>query len=136
MLHDSAVTHGYDLFFALRQTRNLVHKFNENGMPRLFHRGVVGPLDFVKLRLLVSVNLHHALQVGIFLVAAQQFQFPVARDQQERRGITAHVIERCHLVDHWLGTAPPLFFADGHMRDGLTAQRDDPGPWFMSSPGM
>ena len=63
------------------------------------HSAVVVALHLVERHVLVTHEFQHAPEVGLLLVASEEFQFAVAGDDDDGRGIWADVGQRGILVD-------------------------------------
>ena len=75
----------------------------------------------------MSRHFHHPHQVSILLIPTQHLQFPVAGDQQERRGICPDMVQGRQRVDYRAGVGNSPFFPDRLMGDGVAAERNQPG---------
>ncbi len=87
------------------------------------HGAVVVALHLVERHVLVAHEFQHAPEVGLLLVASEEFQFAVARDNDNRRCIGTDVGERGILVDGGLQGWDALLFADVVVRNALAAER-------------
>ena len=54
---------------------------------RLRHSAVVVALHLIQRHVLVAREFQHAPEVGLLFVAAKEFQFAVARDDDDGRGM-------------------------------------------------
>ena len=64
-------------------------------MGRLCHRAVIVTVEFVKMYVVdVSIQLHHAPEICLFLISSEEFQFSVAREHKHRHRQLSHVPKR------------------------------------------
>ena len=69
-------------------------------------------------------HAHHAPEVGVLLVAPQHLPLAVARKDQHRAAVGAHVAQRRHVVHQRLRIGQPQFTAPFEMRHHLPAVGD------------
>ena len=81
------------------------------------------PANLVEIGLLVAYELHHAGQVLVLVVAAEELELAVAADEHERRTILAHPVDGGILVDGDLQGREALHLAHVIVGDGLSAER-------------
>ena len=91
------------------------------------HAAVVVALHLVERHVLVTREFQHTPEVGLLLVASEEFQLTVARDDDDRRCIRTDVDERRILIDSGLQGADALLLAYVVMRDALTAEGHERG---------
>ena len=63
------------------------------------HVAVVEAVQFVEGDVLVAVEAEHADEVGVFLVASEEFHLAVSGDDEHRCGVSAYIIEGRKVVD-------------------------------------
>ena len=86
------------------------------------HGAVVVALHLVERHILVTRELQHAPEVGLLLIASVEFQFAVAGDDDDGRGVGTDVGERGVLVDGGLQGADALLLTYIVMCNALPAK--------------
>ncbi len=97
----------------------------QNLVGRERHGAVVVALHLVERHVLVAHELQHAPEVGLLLVASEEFQLAVAGDDDDGRRIGSDVGEWRVLVDGGLQGRDALLLTDVVVRDALTAERHE-----------
>ena len=96
-------------------------------MRRVGYLAVVVTVEFHYFCVGMTDDLHHSPEVSIFFVAAEEFEFAIAGDEEQWRGVFADVEEWREGVDDGLFAVDAAFFAHGEMRDGVAAEGDEAG---------
>ena len=90
------------------------------------HLSVVVAVEFHESGVRVTDDLHHPPEVGVFLVAPEHLQIPVASNQQKRRPILPRMKKRSHMIDDGLFSVDATLGAHGEVSDRVAAVRDEP----------
>ena len=85
------------------------------------HVAVVEAVQFVEGDVLVAVEAEHADEVGIFLVASEEFHLAVSGDDEHRRCVSAYIVEGRKVVDRRSEVTEVLLAPLGEMGDDLAA---------------
>src|SRR5690606_41240098 len=89
---------------------------------RCSHSPVVETIQFIQGYVFMPYELHHPIEISVLFVPAQHLYLPTASDEYQRRSILPHVVQRRVFIDNWLRVFYPPFGADGHVRDGVSAE--------------
>ena len=87
---------------------------------------MVVALHLVECYVLVACELQHTPEIGLLLIAPEEFQFAVTGDDDDGRCVGTDVGEWGILVDGGLQGRNALLFTDVVVRDALTAEGNSP----------
>lgn len=99
----------------------------EKGKSGFGHLAVVEAPEFMEVGVGVADELHEAPEIGVLLVAPEEFLFAIAGDEQERRCVFADVVDGGEVVDEGGGVGDSALGPDGVVGDGLGAEGDQAG---------
>ena len=91
------------------------------------HLTVIVAVEFENRRIRMANDLHHSPHVGVLFIAAKHLESTAASDEQQRRAVFSHMIQRRHVVDDRLLVADPPLTANCKVRDGVSTVRNQPG---------
>ncbi len=89
------------------------------------HCAVVEALNLIESNVLVANEFQHTVEISLFLVTAEEFQFPIARDNHDWRSVRTDKSERSVFIKSDLIRRKSLFLTDIVMRNHLTAERHE-----------